>query len=176
MEDGKQSHQSSADIDHGLDNVRPDHRRQAALKGVNQSECGDDCDRSDLPSAQGDGHHNGDCVHAHALRGGARKQEESRGQGTQAASKTPLNQLIGGVEVAAKIMWQQQEADDHATQYVAHHDLHEAQVSVIGKAGNADDSQRAGFGSHDGERNRPPRNVAVSQEIVAQRALPLAEA
>src|SRR5512147_2537198 len=73
-------------------------------------------------------------------------------------------------------MRDQQKADDHPPHDVAHHQLQERHVAAVGEAGNADDSQRAGFGGHDGERDRPPRHVAVGEEVVAQRALPLAEA
>jgi len=53
--------------------------------------------------------------------------------------------------------------------------LQEAKVSVIGESGNADDGERAGLGSDDGKSYGPPRDVAVSQEVVAQRSLCLAK-
>jgi len=54
--------------------------------------------------------------------------------------------------------------------------LQEGQVGVEGKPGDADDGERAGLGGDNGERDSPPGNVTVSQEIVAQAALRFAEA
>jgi len=53
--------------------------------------------------------------------------------------------------------------------------LQESQISVEGEARDADDGQRAGFSGDDGECDRPPGNVAVRQEVIAQAALRLAE-
>jgi len=54
--------------------------------------------------------------------------------------------------------------------------LQEAQIGVEGEPGNADDGQGAGFRGDDGEGDRPPGNVAVRQEVIAQAALRFAEA
>jgi hypothetical protein len=54
--------------------------------------------------------------------------------------------------------------------------LQEGQVGVESQPGDADDGQGAGFGGDDGEGDRPPGNVAVGQEVVAQAALRFAEA
>ena len=59
---------------------------------------------------------------------------------------------------------------------VSHDYLKEREVRVVGEAGDADDGQRAGFGSDDGERDGPPRDVASGKEVVAQSALLFAEA
>src|SRR5262249_48618238 len=85
-------------------------------------------------------------------------------------------QLICGVEIAAEIVRQQHEADDHAPDYVAENHLQECEIGVVGEAWDADDGERAGFGGNDRERNRPPGNVAIGQKVIAQRTLLLAEA
>jgi hypothetical protein len=54
--------------------------------------------------------------------------------------------------------------------------LQEAQIGVEREPGDADDGQRAGFCGDDGKSDRPPGNIAVSQEVVAQAALCFAEA
>src|SRR4051812_9076697 len=72
-------------------------------------------------------------------------------------------------------MRQQQKADHHATDQVADHDLQETEVGVVGEAGDADDRQRACLRCHNRERDRPPRNIPVSQKVVAERPLLLAE-
>ena len=59
---------------------------------------------------------------------------------------------------------------------IAEDDLQEAQIGIEGKPRDADDGERAGFGGDDGKRNRPPGNVAVGQEVIAQGALRFAEA
>ena len=63
----EQSHQSAADIDEGLHHVSPNHGGQAAFEGVDQGQCRDDRDRSNLTSAQCNGHDNGHGIHAHAF-------------------------------------------------------------------------------------------------------------
>ncbi len=63
-----------------------------------------------------------------------------------------------------------------APHHVSQHHLQKSQVGVVGEAGNADDGQGAGLSRHDRQRNRPPGNIAVGEKVVAQRALPLAEA
>jgi len=54
--------------------------------------------------------------------------------------------------------------------------LQEGEVGVEGEAWDADDGQGAGFGGNDGEGDRPPGDVAVRQEVVAQAALRFAKA
>src|ERR1700722_2803447 len=73
-------------------------------------------------------------------------------------------------------MWKQQEADHHAPDHVSHHHLQEGQVGVIGKSRDADYGEGAGFGGDDGKRDGPPGNIASREKIIAQSAVPLAEA
>jgi len=54
--------------------------------------------------------------------------------------------------------------------------LQEGQIGVEGEPGDADNGQGAGFRGDDGESDRPPGNVAVRQEVIAQAALRFAEA
>jgi hypothetical protein len=70
---------------------------------------------------------------------------------------------------------QQHKADDEATGDVSQHDLQKGHVGVVGEAGNADDSERASFGGDDRKRDRPPRDIASSKEVVAQGALAFAK-
>ena len=72
-------------------------------------------------------------------------------------------------------MRQQHKADHHAPHHVSHHHLQKGEVGVIGKSGNADDSEDAGLGSNNGKRDRPPGNVSSCEKVVAQRTLSLAE-
>ena len=65
-------------------------------------------------------------------------------------------------------MRQQQVADDDPSDEITHHQLQEGEIGVVGQSGHADDGERAGLGGDDGKRNRPPGNVAVGQEVVAQ--------
>ena len=73
-------------------------------------------------------------------------------------------------------MRQQHNADNDPADDVAHCDLQKRQVRIVGKAGHADDGERAGFRRDDGQGDRPPRNVAIGQEIIPQRALFFPEA
>ncbi len=73
-------------------------------------------------------------------------------------------------------MRQQNEADNDASDQISQNDLQKGEIRIVGEAGNADDGERAGLGGDDRKRNRPPGNVAIRQKVVAQGALPLAEA
>ena len=73
-------------------------------------------------------------------------------------------------------MRQQHEADHDAPNHISHDHLQESEIGVIGKAGDADDGERAGFGGNDGKRDGPPGNIASREKVIAQRAVPLAEA
>ena len=90
--------------------------------------------------------------------------------------KASLDELIGGEEIAAKVVRQQYETDDESSHDVSQDDLQKREIGVVRQPRNADDSQRAGLGGNDGQRNRPPGNVTSRQEVVAQRALAFAEA
>ncbi len=92
------------------------------------------------------------------------------------APEAALDQLVGSVKVTTKIMWQQDNADHHAPYEISHHHLQEGEVGVIGKPGNADDGERAGFGGNDGERDRPPRDVSSRKKVITQRTVAFAEA
>src|SRR5256885_1528484 len=91
-------------------------------------------------------------------------------------TKSSLDQLVGGEEISAKVMRQQDEGNDETSNNVPHNHLKEGEIRVVGEAGDTDDSQRAGFGGDDGDRNRPPRDVTSSKEVVAKGALSFAEA
>src|SRR6478672_8253260 len=73
-------------------------------------------------------------------------------------------------------MRQKQKADDDASDHIAHHDLEEREVCVIGKTGNADNGESASLGGNDREGDRPPRYVAPGEKVVAEGALLLAKA
>ena len=73
-------------------------------------------------------------------------------------------------------MRQQHETDHHASDHISHHHLQESQVGVISKSRDADDGEGAGFGGDDGKCDGPPGNIASREKIIAQSAVPLAEA
>ena len=75
MKDGRDTQQRSADIDCGLHDVGPDHRRQAAFEGVNQRQHGDDCDGRHFAGAQRDRNDNRNRVNPNAFGRGAGQQK-----------------------------------------------------------------------------------------------------
>ena len=58
MNEGRDSQQGSAKVDRGLHDIGPDHGRQPALEGVDQSQQRDDRDGRDLSRAQRNRHNN----------------------------------------------------------------------------------------------------------------------
>ena len=73
-------------------------------------------------------------------------------------------------------MREQNKTDDDASDQIPEDNLQKRQIGIVGEAGDADDGEGAGFGGHNRKRNRPPGNVAVGEEVVAQRASMFAEA
>ena len=185
MQDGEEPDQRSADVDEGLHHVGPNDRSHAAFEGVEQREQHDDADGHHVPlevanaakqRPERDADDNRNGKDADAFCGGAGGQKQSGCQRAQPAAKAAFDELIGGVEIAAKIVWQQQVADDDASHEIAHHQLQEGEVGIVGQAGHADDGEGAGFGGDDGERDGPPWNIAIGEEVIAQGTLPLAKA
>src|SRR5580704_2742230 len=176
MKNREQANDCSANVNYGLHHVGPDHRRQSALEGIDQSQCSDNCNRGNFSRSERDGHYDGNGIHAHAFRRGSGHQKQARRQRSQAAAKAALDQRVGSVEIAAKILRQQNKTDDHASHEISQNDLQEGEIGIVGKAGNADDGERAGFGRNNRKRDRPPGNIAVGQKVIAQSPLTLAEA
>jgi len=71
---------------------------------------------------------------------------------------------------------QEDKRNDEAAAYISEDNLKKCEVRVISETGNADDGQRAGFGSDNRKRNCPPWDVASSEELVTQAALSFAKA
>ena len=90
--------------------------------------------------------------------------------------ESALDQFVSCVEIAAKIMWKENEADDDPADDISDYDLQKREVGVVRESGNADDGEGAGFGRHDGQGNGPPRNFASGKKIIAKCSLLLAEA
>ena len=176
VQNGPQADQRAADVNRSLHHVSPDHGRQPAFKCIDERQYSNNGDRGYFARSQSDRHHNRHGIDAHSLGRRPRQQKQTGGQRAQAAPKAPFNQFIGSVKIAAKVMRKQNKADYDAPHHVSHYYLQEGKVGVVGKARNADDGKCAGLGGNDGERNGPPGNITSSQKIIAQRALPLAEA
>ncbi len=123
MQNRPESHQRPAHVNAGLHNIGPDDGCQAALERIDERQCSDDCDRRHLARSQRDCHYNRHRIDSHPLRRRSCEQEQSGGQGAQPAPKAPFNQLIRRIEIAAKIMWQQHEADYDTPHEVSHHHL-----------------------------------------------------
>ena len=176
MQNREQTHQRSADVNRGLHHIRPYHRRQPALEGVDQRECCDDCDGGDLARAKCDGYHDRNRVNPHPLSRSPRHQEKAGSQRAQLLAEAAFNQLVRGVEIATEIMGQKDKTDNHTAHDISHYHLQKREIGIVSQTWNADDGQRAGFRRDDRKRNRPPGNIPVGEKVVAQSALLLPEA
>jgi hypothetical protein len=150
-----------------LDDIGPDDGCHAALEGVEQSEGGDDADGEDVSGADGDAYDDADGEDAYAFGCGAGEKEEAGGDFVQAASEAPVNELVGGEHLALEVAGQKERGDYDASEHVADDDLEEAEVAGEGHAGDADDGEGAGFGRDDGERDGPPGDGLVGEEVAA---------
>ena len=72
---------------------------------------------------------------------------------------------------AAEILRDEEKTHDGAANEIADDQLQEAEVLVVGEAGDADDGEGTGLRCDDGERNSPPRDGVSGEEIVFERAL-----
>lgn len=117
-----------------------------------------------------------DTAYTLTLRRGACQQKQRRCHRAQLRAEPSLNQLIGRIELAAKILRQEHKADDDATDYISHDHLQKSQIGIVGEAGNADDGQRARLRRDNRQGNCPPGNIAIGEEIVTHRPLAFAEA
>ena len=93
----------------------------------------------------------------------------------QLFSESAVYKLISCKHLAAKILRDKDQADHDPPQQIAKDNLQKAKISAIGNAGRADYGKSAGFRADNGKGNGPPGNIAVSQKIIAQRSLGLAE-
>src|SRR6185437_6170093 len=79
--------------------------------------------------------------------------------------------LIRADQVAARVQRQQEYRDKDASEQVTEGKLDEAIGAEVGDARHADDGECRGFGRDDREAHRPPRQVALADEIIGGRAL-----
>src|SRR6185312_16195028 len=119
MEDREHADQRASNIDERLYDVRPYDGGKAAFEGVNQSKNGDDGDGRDFASSEGDGHNNGNGVHANSFRGCARDQKQACGKRTQTLAKAAFDQFIRGKQIAAKIVGKKYKANNDAANRIS---------------------------------------------------------
>jgi len=125
---------------------------------------------SPVPNDDGNG------IDAHTFSRGSRHQEETRSQRSQPPAKAAVDEFVSSVEIPAEIMWQQKKTDDNASHNVSNDNLQKCEIGIVGEAGNADDGKSAGLGGNNRKRDRPPWNLAIGQEVIAQSSLTLAKA
>src|SRR3984957_13991095 len=175
VQNRKHPDERSDDINQGLDDVGPDHGCQPSLKRIDQGQQRDDCYRTNFSRTQSDRYNDRNGIYAHSLGCGAGQQKDSRSHRPQFWSEASLNQLVGRVQLAAKILRQQQTTDDNAPQQISHRPLKKSEIRIVGQAGNTDNGQCAGFCRNDREADCPPGNFAVGEEIIAHGPLPLSK-
>lgn len=180
MQDGEEADNSSAEINEGLDDVRPNHRSESAFERIDQGQYADDRNGDEVSAevaetaerrTEGDTDDESDGVDAHSFGGRAGNQEEPSGIAAEFSAEAALDQLIRREEVALEILRQQDEADDDAADEIAESELQEGEVGVVCEAGDADEGEGAGLCSNDRQRERPPGDRAIGEEIILQRAL-----
>src|SRR5580692_4698555 len=174
MPEDEHCNQRASQVDGELNHIGPDDGGHAALECVDQGEDGYDADGGDVASeiahsgkegAERDPDNDGDGKDPNAFSCGARDQEQGGRERPQTVAEPALDQLIRGDQVAAKIMRNEQNSNDNAANDVADHELEESEVAFISEPRHADDGERTGFRSDDGQRNCPPRNLLVGEEV-----------
>src|SRR6185312_4315936 len=105
MQQRDKTNHGATNIDGELDNICPDNGCHAAFKCVNERERHYNGDGSNAARPKSDADYNGDGPHAHAFSSGPRGQKDSGGDAVQLLAKAPVNELVGGKHLAAKILW-----------------------------------------------------------------------
>jgi len=148
-----------------LHHVGPDDGGHSPLEGVDQGQNHDDGDGKHIVSADRDADDDRNGEHADAFGSRAEKQEKKGCELVQPGTEALTDDLVGGEKFSAEIAWEKDDAHYNSSQKIAEDDLEKSPVSCIGQSGHADDGQGAGFRSHDGERDGPPGNLAIGQEV-----------
>src|SRR5262249_23948245 len=93
----------------------------------------------------------------------------------QSRPEAAVDELVSREHLAAKVLREKKQADDHAAGQVSKDDLEKAKIAPVGHSRRADDRERAGLRPDDGERDGPPGDVAIGKKIIAQGTLRLAK-
>src|SRR2546430_2351338 len=126
-------------------------------------------------SVHDDGERNRRREDAHAIRQGARYEEDT-GCGTPGSPpKAPLEALVSGVLGSFEVSWEQKFCDADPTDQIAKSQLQEGKISARRETGDRDHGDRRCLRGDDRHHQRPPRKPAVSKEIVCGVALPSCE-
>ncbi len=155
-----------------LQDIGPDHRLEPAEPGVDEGRNAHHDDRGgDAPAGdERQRHRAGKYPHAVAQEAG--HQEDHRGDATRVGPEATLEPLVRGLLLAAEIAGQQPGGHADAADEVSEGELEEGEVAAGADPRHGDDRQRRGLGGHDGEHDRPGREVARPEEVVARRRLP----
>ncbi len=167
----EQRDDGAADVDRHLHDVGPDDGSHAALERIEQRECGDDGDGQNVARADRDADDDRDCEDAHALRRGARDEKERGGDLVQRGAEAAVDELVRGEHLAGEVARKEEGGDDDAAEHVTDDDLQKAEVAGERDAGDGDDGESGGFGRDDGERDGPPWDRVVGEEVAFERAV-----
>ncbi len=160
------------DVDAQLHHVHPDDGAKAADPGVDHRDQADRQDPGGEAPVGDDREGDGGREHAHAVGQRPREQEDPGGHPPGPGPEAALQALVGGVLGPLEVAGQEQGRDADPTDQIAEADLQEGQVGARGDAGNRDHRQRRRLRRDDGEHQRPPRQAAMAQEVIARVALP----
>ncbi len=89
--------------------------------------------------------------------------------------KSPVDQLVRGIQLTLKVARQKQYAEHDAPHHVAEYKLQESEIAAERNAGHADDGERAGLRRDDREGNGPPWHAAAGKKITGERLFLLAK-
>jgi hypothetical protein len=182
--------QRSADVDHELDQIRPDDRRDPAFERVDERQHADDGDRPEpqvretgKARLQHRGQHERRGEDADALGERAHDQEQPGGNSARDRTEAALEQRVGREQLAAEIRRQQQAGDDEAANDIADEDLQvrerssllRAREMTVGERGHADQRQRARLSGDDREADDDPGRLARTEEVILDAPVSLAE-
>src|SRR5580704_5906520 len=166
MQNGEHSNQRPGDVDYGLNDIGPDDRSQSAFEGINQRQRGDDRNRSDFAGAERDRNHDGHGIDADPFGGSPGHEKQPGGHRAQAASEAAFDQFVSGVEVALKVLRQQNETNNDASSQISKDHLEKREIRIVSQARNTNDGERAGFRGNDRESDGPPGNIAIREKVI----------
>ncbi len=193
-EERADGHQRAAEHQARLDDVGPDHRLDAAHRGVETRDHREGHDRDQVGRHRrhalgaearlvalheepvGEHHHQRGDEQARARGQRAHEQEQGRDVRAAQRAETHAQVVVDRVDAEAVVGLEEHVAHDDAAQDQPHDDLHVGEAARgVALDRHAQEGGGAGLGRDDGGHHRPPRHPAAREGEVAQAAVPPAQ-
>ncbi len=150
-----QNHRSdrTTQIDKHLHDIHRDYGLQAAQVGVDEREDADQQNAGHVIEARDEMHRDGSCKQPDSGSQNACDDEDRRGKLAQRHAKALANEIVCRLQITCVVRWNEEDADEQASDEVADGQLQEVEIALVSQARNADECERAGFAGDNRKAN-----------------------